>query len=122
MRRIMKPLAYVRYGDDAILIAKTRQQASEFRETATNFLGKELKLLVNPRNDVIFRADQPLKFLGHVITGRYIVVDRATTKSVLAKVNLNNIASYKSLKLAKWPRRELEWKVAEKLDKIYIIW
>jgi len=118
VRHSLKPLAYVRYGDDAILFARTRREAKKFREQATNFLREELKLTVNPKNDVIFRADQPLKFLGHVITDTYIVVDRATTTSVLAKLNLRNIASYKSLKLAKWPKRELDWLAADQIANI----
>jgi len=61
VRHELKPLAYVRYGDDAILFAPARRAAEQFREIATTFLKSELKLTINPRNDVIFRADLPLK-------------------------------------------------------------
>ena len=118
VRHVLKPLAYVRYGDDAILFAPTRKQTREFREKATNFLRKELKLPINPRNNVVFRADQPLKFLGHVITDQYIVVDRATTKNILEKINLRNGASYKSLKLARWPKRQIDWLMLDGIEKI----
>lgn len=115
VRHGLKPLTYLRYGDDAILVMKTRREARKFRETAIKFLNETLKLPVNPRNDAIFRADQPLHFLGHVITKNYVVTDKHTTKSVMKKVNLTNIASYKSLKLAKWPKREIDWIIAEEL-------
>ena len=116
VRRALKPLAYIRYGDDTLIFARTRHQANKFREIAANFLKSELKLTVNPRNDAIFRANQQIRFLGHIITEKSVVVDSRTTQAVLAKVNLRNLASYKSLHLAKWPKRQLDFLAADIVD------
>ncbi|MCL2451798.1 reverse transcriptase/maturase family protein [Candidatus Saccharibacteria bacterium] len=117
VRHVLKPQAYVRYGDDAALFCRTRAEARAMRQTATKFLREELKLAVNPKNDVIIRADQPLHFLGHVITDKYAVVDKHTTRSVMEKVNIRNIASYKSLNLAKWPKRQIDYLLLDEIEK-----
>jgi hypothetical protein len=115
VRHAVKPLAYVRYGDDAILLLPNRRAARTAREKSINFLNSSLKLTINPKNDAIFAADQPLHFLGHVITFRYIATDRHTTKSALQKANLSNIASYKALKLVKWSKRQLDWQLLDEI-------
>jgi len=117
VRHVLKPLGYVRYGDDAILFVRTRHEARQFRKAATDFLREELRLTVNPKNDVIFRTDQPLHFLGHVITDKYVVVDKHTTRTVMEKINLRNVASYKSLKLAKWPKRQIDYLILDEIEK-----
>jgi hypothetical protein len=114
----LKPLAYVRYGDDAILFCKTRHEARKMRQNSVDFLKNELKLTINPKNDVIVPASAGLHFLGHAITDKYIVVDRHTTKSALQKANIGNIASYKSLKLVKWPKRQLDWQLLDEITEI----
>lgn len=101
VRNDLKPQAYVRYGDDFILIAPSRRCAHEFEARAIDFLKHKLGLRLNPKNNVICPVKSGLHFLGHVITSSYVVVDKHTTKSVLGKVNLHNASSYKSLKLVK---------------------
>lgn len=119
VRHVLKPQAYARYGDDAILFARTRHEARDLRSEATVFLKGALKLTISPKSDVIIRADQPLHWLGHVVTDKCAVVDKYTTRSVLRKVNLRNVASYKSLNLAKWPKRELDWRLLDEVFDIY---
>jgi hypothetical protein len=118
VRHDLKPLAYVRYGDDAIVFGRTRAEARQMRTLSVNFLSNQLKLTINSRNDVIIRADQPLHFLGHVVTAGYAVVDKHTTRAVLGKITLKNVASYKSLKLAKWPKRQINWLVLDYIEKV----
>jgi hypothetical protein len=117
VRHTLKPLAYARYGDDAVFFCQNRRQAREFRQKSVEFLSETLKLTINPKNDVIVPAQSGLHFLGHAITAEYAVVDRHTTKSALQKVSLNNVASYKSLKLVKWPKRQIDHLVLDELTK-----
>jgi retron-type reverse transcriptase len=118
VRHVLKPLAYVRYGDDCILFCRTRAVARQMRQKSVKFLTDELKLTINPKNDVIVPASSGLHFLGHAITDKYAVVDRHTTKSALQKTNIRNIASYKSLKLVKWPKRQLDWQLLDEITEI----
>ncbi len=68
VRHALKPLAYVRYGDDTVMWYRTRQQAELARRCARRYLAEKLHLMVNPKNDVIVPARAGLHFLGHVIT------------------------------------------------------
>lgn len=118
IRHVLKPLAYVRYGDDAVVWCRTRRQAEEVRRRASTYIADTLHLHVNPKNDVIIPPRAGLHFLGHVVTDSYIVVDRHTTRAVLAKSNSRSIASHKSLLLAKIPKRQLDWQLADEIDSL----
>ena len=118
VRHTLRPLAYVRYGDDVVVWCRTRREARSIRQRTVEYLATELYLAVNPKNDVIVPASAGLHFLGHVVTSSYVVVDRHTTKLVLAKVNSSNIASYKSLLLAKVPKTQLDWQYVGQLDRL----
>jgi retron-type reverse transcriptase len=115
VRLSLKPKAYLRYGDDFILFARTKQEAENFRKVGTDFLLTKLKLSVNFKNDIIVPAKHGLKFLGHNITDERIEVDRHTNKLSLAKVNYQNIASYKAMYFRKEIKNEMEWKVLDEI-------
>jgi hypothetical protein len=69
----------------------------------------KLRLTVNPKNDVVVSSHAGLKFLGHAITKDFAVVDKHTTKSVLAKLDWYNAASYRSLPLVKSVKARMDW-------------
>jgi hypothetical protein len=98
---------------------RNRREAFRARERGTEFLRRELGLVVNLKNDVVVPCASGLHFLGHVIMGAYAVVDRRTTERALMRVSLENLASYKALRLAKWPRRELDFRVFDEIMEIF---
>ncbi len=116
VRHTLKPLGYLRYGDDFIVIASNRQDARQFCTNAQEFLARELGLRLHARNNVIVPTTSGLHFLGHVVTDTYIVVDRYTSRAALQKVYPGNASSYASLKLAKYVRRELYWWLLDQLE------
>jgi retron-type reverse transcriptase len=118
VRLHLRPIAYLRYGDDMILFARTRREAHHYRKQGTTFLKTHLKLHTNPKNDVVFASSQPVHFCGHVITKDYIVVDKTTTLRSLNKATLHNAASYKALKIAKLPKQEISWRLLDALQDI----
>jgi retron-type reverse transcriptase len=111
-------LAYVRYGDDCVIFAPTRQVARELRRDATLFLHENLRLDVNPKNDVIVRSGDGLDFLGHHITSAEIIVDRHTTVAALSSVNYRNLASYKSLKFDNRIKRRFDHQVLDEITEV----
>jgi retron-type reverse transcriptase len=115
VRHQLKPLSYVRYGDDALLFYPTRRAAKQARAMAGRFLKSRLGLTINPKNDVVVPAQAGLHWLGHAVTARHLLTDRHTTLRALAKVNQRNIASYKALNLAKWPKKQLDWQVLDEI-------
>jgi hypothetical protein len=121
VRHTLKPLGYLRYGDDFIIIIRDRQQARVMRERAEQFLVSELQLHLHPQNNVIVPARSGLHFLGHVITGSYTLVDRHTTRLVLEKSSARSIASYKALHLATFPKKELDWQLLDDLEDLGLV-
>lgn len=117
VRHTLKPQAYLRYGDDFVIIAPNRHLARRFRLRAQKFLLYELELQLHPRNDVIVPATSGLHFLGHVVTAEYAVVDRYTSRAALRKVSSTNLPSYASLELAKYVKAELYWHVFDELER-----
>ena len=93
----LKPKAYVRYGDDFIIITDSRQQAVEFRKQIIKFLNDELRLNINPKHDEIRKVSNGLKFIGVEIfsTGRRL--NKRNRERVFWRVNRSNVASYSSL-------------------------
>lgn len=114
VRHTLKPLAYLRYGDDFLLFCPTRQQTHLSRQKASQFLAHQLKLAINTKNDFIFATAAGLKFLGHEINVRELSVDKTTTKSALNKLNWHNAASYKSLNFDHDTKKRLDWILLEK--------
>lgn len=114
VRHSLKPQAYVRYGDDFIIFFPNRRQLCYARILAINFLQNNLSLAINIKNDVIIASKQGLKFLGHLISKNYIVVDGHTTKMVMDRLDWGNVASYRALYLNKETKACLEWVLLEK--------
>jgi hypothetical protein len=111
---ILKPQAYVRYGDDFVIFFSTRHHAYNARLTASSFLYDSLGLTVNSKNDIVVPSGSGLRFLGHVITSYGAVVDKFTTKSILQKLSWRNAASYRSLALVESEKARMDWILLEK--------
>lgn len=114
VRHHIKPLAYIRYGDDFSIFCSTSHSTYKIRALATSFLLNNLRLTVNPKNDIIIPSQYGLKFLGHNITKSYTVVNKHTTRNVLNKLNWRNAPSYKALTLSETDKKRLDWILLEK--------
>lgn len=115
VRHQIKPVAYLRYGDDFLLFSPTRRSAYQLQTAVTQFLSSQLLLFINPKNNIVVPANTGLHFLGHVVTARTRVVDVHTTKSVFTRFNAQNAASYRALSLSPESKTWLDWILAEKL-------
>ena len=60
----LKPQAYLRYGDDFIIVDSQIDTLKSKKLTATKFLSNSLKLQIHPQRNVIIKPKQGLKFLG----------------------------------------------------------
>jgi hypothetical protein len=119
VRHILKPQAYVRYGDDFVLFLPTRKAVYETRKKSIQFLSEQLKLSLNPKNNIVCRGRDGLHFLGHVITRDYCVVDKHTSKSIIDKLTVWNAASYNSLKLVPQLKEQINRELIEKILDFY---
>lgn len=103
LRHKIKPLAFVRYGDDVIVFFGSKAQLEMARLKINSFVDN-LKLTINPRNDWSGRAYQGLKFLGHSVTVGKIVIEKPN----LENLNWHNLASFKALFLDPQIRQNLD--------------
>ncbi len=94
VKHILKSQAYVRYGDDFIMIERNFQKLNYFKTRAADFLRKILKLNLNPKNDKIFKAQHGLKFLGVILWPYGRKLNKRNVKRVREKLELNNVGSY----------------------------
>jgi hypothetical protein len=108
VRRVAKPLAYVRYGDDFIVFCRNKAEVQATKDISINKL-KQLGLTINAAQDQTIRSWQGLHFLGHVIDKNGSTITKKTQALMLQRLSLQNISSYSSLKLNQETTRLLPW-------------
>lgn len=108
----------MRYGDDFIIIAKTRATLIEFREKARLFLRESLGLSVNYKNDIVLPVKRGIYFLGVKIYPAGRRLKEKILRRTRERLDLKNIASYSGLikqhskeKIIK----EFNWRILEKI-------
>ncbi|OGL30266.1 hypothetical protein A3D14_00210 [Candidatus Saccharibacteria bacterium RIFCSPHIGHO2_02_FULL_47_12] len=117
VRHHIKPLGYLRYGDDFVLFMRTQKEANEAQDVATAWLLEMLRLRVHPRNNVVIRANQGLHFLGHSIYSFLsLSVDKVMGRKVKQGLNMRNAASYKAMNLPRRVSKQLPWELLDKLN------
>ena len=116
IRQSIKPLAYLRYGDDFIIFLPSRPFAVAAQHQVASFLQHELKMTLNPRNTIIIKSRHGLRFLGHIITADALQVDKVTTKKVLKNAKPHNLASYKQLYLSTEVKDALDRRILGQID------
>jgi RNA-directed DNA polymerase len=117
----VKPLRYLRYGDDVLVFVANQEIAHHVRGHVVMFLKDALKLQVHAHNDVIVSASQGLLFCGYELfsTGRRL--KRATVPRVLKRVRYGNIGSYHGLIRSERNAKSLRlfhWRIAAKMRDI----
>ena len=116
MKHELKVKYYLRYGDDFILVQQNLENLHHFRAHVVKFLGTELKLNLNPKNDKICKVRHGLKFLGTVIRPDGRSLNKRNIKRVKNRINLKNMGSYYGLvnkhSLSEF-RHEFDWWIYE---------
>ncbi|MBI3443694.1 group II intron reverse transcriptase domain-containing protein [Candidatus Woesebacteria bacterium] len=105
----IKPLGYVRYGDDFILLANTLEQAQQWREHLIVFIDQILQLSIHKTNNIIVKTKQGVHFLGCDIypTGRRL--RKRVYNRVQERLNFINCSSYRALFLAHSKQKMIQW-------------
>jgi len=90
----LKPTAYLRYGDDFILFKKDFEKLESFQEKTKQFLEKNLKLKLHPKNNLIFPVKSGIKILGVKIypNGRKLIP--RNVKRIESRLSVKNAGSY----------------------------
>lgn len=118
----LKPKAYLRYGDDFILLEMDEEELKNMRIEIIDFLSTTLKLKLHSKNDLIFKAKHGLKFLGVQIWSSGRRLSKRNKTRIASRLNLGNISSYHSVtskhsgpKMSKC----LDWKIFELIDQTF---
>lgn len=120
VKNTIKPLAYLRYGDDFIIISQNLPQLKHIREKVAVFLQEKLGLEINAKNDITIKPRWGLKFLGVEIfpAGRRLS-ERNWSRAII-RLNARNFSSYSGLvkQHSKDKRiKEFNWIILEKLNR-----
>jgi hypothetical protein len=118
VKHALKPKAYLRYGDDFIMVELDFQRLNVFRAQTIGFLKNRLKLTINPRSDKILKASQGLKFLGVMLWPHGRTLNKRIIKRIQTRLNERNAASYLGLIMQngsrKW-KKQFSWLIQEML-------
>ena len=113
VRGVIKPLAYIRYGDDFLLFGKDKSKVLGYRTACAEWLYDELRLNVHKSNNKVIAVKTGVHFLGHQIyANNQVHVDGFTTNKMLKKVSPANIAVYKAMHITEAERKLLSWRLA----------
>lgn len=109
IKHTVKPLAYMRYGDDFIFIDKNKDHVQECQEHLTIFLDRTLKLTINEKNNIVVPARWGIHFLGCDIypTGRRL--RKRIYQRIEERLNLVNSPSYRALILTHSKQNIVKW-------------
>lgn len=118
VKHTLKPCAYLRYGDDFLLFNLNKQELMQFRARVIHFLAESLKLKLQPKNDIIVKAQSGLKFLGVILYPNSRKLNARNQNRIQKRLNLKNVGSYYGLvKVHGSPKvmRKFGWDIIEKL-------
>jgi hypothetical protein len=93
----VKPLDYMRYGDDWLLFGQNDQETQKMRELTVKFLSEELKLRISPKLDYVQPTYRGLTYLGVDIWPRGLRLTKSTKDRMLRRLSVENYSSYDSL-------------------------
>lgn len=118
IKYIIKPRAYLRYGDDFIIVSENLDKLEQNRDKTIGFLKERLHLEINAKNDIIIKARRGLKCLGAEIFPKGRRLNKRNWNRARAKLTYNNIPSYRGLVKQHGKEKkikEFDWIILEKL-------
>jgi hypothetical protein len=114
VRHELKPLGYIRYGDDFVLFLETEMEAYHAKTVATDWLGNTLSLQVHRKNNVVLPVRAGLHFLGHTIhPDSSPSVDRTMLRKIERDIGYRNFASYQAMALPHRYAKQLPWRIMD---------
>lgn len=110
--------AYLRYGDDFIIVESDLEKLRFSRTQVTNFLQNKLKLTINQKSNKILKPTHGLKFLGIRFWHSGRNLNERSLLLAQTRLNSSNLSSYSGLIKAhcnKKKQKYLDWLIYEEL-------
>lgn len=117
----LRPLGYVRYGDDFVLWCRDEAAAREAQVVGAQFLYDYLHLAVNPAHDRVQPAARRLDYLGVELWPSGRRLPARTHRRMQERQGLHNLASYSALLRAHQPSRYHKrycWQTIDIIDEV----
>lgn len=114
VKHILKPKAYLRYGDDFLIFHADLGKLKTMRTQVQDFLRFQLKLSLHARNDRILSSRNGIRFLGVILYPKGRRFTRRNRKRISHQMNHSNISSYYGLISQHEPKnlKQFFWKTS----------
>lgn len=112
----LKPIAYVRYGDDFLCFGRSKKELDKIRAATGVFLQAELNLRINPKVDKLQPAYKGIDYLGVNIWPDGRRLQLKVRWRMNQRLNRVSMASYRALvKAHERPKylKNLDWRLLE---------
>jgi len=112
----IKPQAYLRYGDDFIMVEKDPKKLGKMKVKTREFIKSALFLEINPKNDIMVKTRYGIHFLGVDIFPNGRRLKARNWKRARERMNTANISSYSGLikkHCSVKKIKEFQWKILE---------
>ncbi|MEI6478166.1 MAG: RNA-directed DNA polymerase [bacterium] len=120
VQHTIRPQAYLRYGDDFIIIMENKEELGGARLQVEAFLLEQLGLRLNSKNDVIFKARKGIFFLGVEVFAKGRRLKKRNMHRATTRLKADNISSYRGLvhkHSNKRRKRFFDWILLERHDR-----
>lgn len=117
----LKVKAYLRYGDDFIMIESNKEKLENLRSQSIEFLNHVLKLTMNGKNDRILKPKHGLKFLGVAMWPHGHRLSKRNSSRINQRLNLSSAGSYYGvMKHHSKPKKmkEFHWLIEQNLSQL----
>lgn len=86
-KHVLKIRQYIRYMDDVIILADSKEKLHEWERLIREFLENELLLALNNKT-AIRPISRPIEFVGHMISPKKKTLRKATTKRIRKEIKI----------------------------------
>jgi hypothetical protein len=93
----LKPLGYLRYGDDWLCFAQTEAEMRSIQARATSYLVGELGLTLSKKLNIVRPVYKGISFLGVDLWSNGVRITRDTRKRVRMNISPSGYPSYEAL-------------------------
>lgn len=90
----VRPKAYLRYGDDFILIESNLKNLISMKQQVESFIENILDMKTNKKSEAVIKVKHGLKFLGTIIYPKSRILNKKNEDRITKELNLKNIPSY----------------------------
>lgn len=115
----IRPVAYLRYGDDFIIVHRDKEELAKIRTRVLACLREELHLELNSKNDILVPARRGLKFLGVEIFPKGRRLRKRMWHRVKSRLSEKNVPSYHGVAKQHGGERKFKeflWKILDLND------